>query len=178
MQCPKPLTAALSLLFLLMANPAAALVNSQSVTSEEIAVSEEPVNPQPEESAMPCNPDGDCSDPCKYFNKHTIFAWGGDGPVLKYKGKIHVLKEVRRVAVRSIQSLTDVPGGSERVDFVSGKLKVSLTTSTTATSCYVKDQRGRWRSLDTCCWSTQRLTLEIHDGKQTTRLKTTADYGC
>jgi hypothetical protein len=64
------------------------------------------------------------------------------------------------------------------VDFVSGKLKVSLTTSTTATSCYVKDRRGRWRSLDTCCWSTQQLTLEIHDGKQTTRLKTTADYGC
>ncbi|MBR7783650.1 hypothetical protein [Undibacterium luofuense] len=178
MKRTKPLTAVLSLLLLLMANQAAALDDRQSVTDEKAAVSEVPANPLPEESEMPCDPDGMCSDPCKYFGKTAVFAWKGSGALLQYKGKIQFLTEVRKVAVRSIQHLTDVPGGSERLDFVSGKLRISLTTTTISTTCYDKDRRGRWRSLDTCCFAEQRLTLVIHDGKQTTRLKTTADYGC
>ena len=115
MKRTKPLTAVLSLLLLLMASQAAALDDRQSVTDEKAAVSEVPANPLPEESEMPCDPNGMCSDPCKYFGKTAVFTWKGSGALLQYKGKIHVLTEVRKVAVRSIQHLTDVPGGSERL---------------------------------------------------------------
>lgn len=128
---------------------------------------------------MPCQPDGDCSDPCAYFADEAIFIrTGSDTAKIKYKGQVHDLTLVSSKSLRKRQADAELPGDIERFEYSGKNIRLVLTQKILNTTCYEKNKSGRYESLDKCCGTGYRLILKVGVPGGTQTLETDWDAGC
>jgi len=113
------------------------------------------------EGGLPCGANGDCSDLCVYFQDETTFASVGDRPRLWFADKAHDLVPTGTRVIRSPQGNAELPGYVRSDSYRGEKLRAAVVYSVTDTSCYEKDERGVWASVDKCCWTSYDVELTL-----------------
>lgn len=132
---------------------------------------------------MGCDPDGECSDPCAYFDGGIQFSSGGPEGIdalLKFGGKVIGLKRVSRTPIRRLQKdVDDLDGDITLEVFKAPGLDVRLSSTVLSQSCYEQNEAGQFVSSEKCCGGSTELVLEIKPANGGWTLhKTEWPWGC
>lgn len=128
---------------------------------------------------MPCDPEGQCSDPCAYFPRRTVFVRTEDDRAkLKFKGHVYELNLINSKNIRKHQAGAEVPGDIDNLEYSGGSITVTLTQKVLDTSCYYKNEQGIYESASACCSTKYELLLKISSPTGSENQRTTWDNGC
>ena len=127
---------------------------------------------------LACQPEGDCSDPCIYFDKEAVFISESEGARLSFRGKIHDLKLTSRIEKVKKQANAELVGDITVTSYSSPDFLVKLTQKITDTSCYYRSEQGEYLSTESCCGESIDVTLEIIYKNKVEKLKTEYSWGC
>ncbi len=102
----------------------------------------------------------------------------GDTAKLRYKGKIRDLKLVSSKSLKKRQANAELPGDIERFEYAGKKIQVVLTQKVVSTTCYFKNEQGRYESEEKCCGTSYKLNLKITVPEGSELLETEWASGC
>ena len=127
---------------------------------------------------MGCDPNGPCEDECVYFKNGVTFHNTGNGPLIRYEGRVHKLKWVSE-RVTKMDPVAELPGHTTETTFKGDGLKVVLKQVVIENGCYYKDENGKYAEVGTECNGINEMTLVISKkvGRSQT-LKATWRVGC
>ncbi|MFG6463288.1 hypothetical protein ACG04Q_17075 [Roseateles sp. DXS20W] len=127
---------------------------------------------------LPCEPNGECSDPCIYFPDGTVFVATESGAKLYYNKQVRELPQSSTQVRRGIQGNAELPGFVRFSTYNDGSTRVEATFKVTGTSCYEKNQAGIYESTDKCCWTEYDVTLQVSQGSAKKSLRAKWSSGC
>ena len=132
----------------------------------------------PQSGNLPCQPNGDCTDPCIYFNDGTVFVETDTGAQLLHNKQPYILQLESSRTVKSPQGNDEVPGHIRVAVYTNKDLRTDITYGVSKTSCYYKNAVGEYESTDKCCWTAYQVVMKLITKKGKKILKTKWSSGC